>query len=543
MSTFNPNSRQLTSEEWQIIATDTIADNNCQYLIIAGIIGGLMTASATAFPPTGFVIAAWGFYAAIKRTQASNRNEIAINNYGCVAHVLSGDNLRDFRSQVGDAEVRKQIQWALENGYSISNDALDFLETQPNLPSGYPAGTPRANATLTGQKLTPPSDSQISSPKQLPISTPILERTSTQLITFDEQVPNLPSEFARSLKNSLIVGVPGAGKGIFVTNALEYIKQDNKLRSRHNGGEPPVGAASPKGLVCRKENLPGNFSPQGAAHQVTIFYIDPKNDPNETKYFSGRVDYLFRQDLMICDAADAYKWLQNCIQKFDEFDAGLGYKLLVFDELNLVTKTLKRIEGGLGWLEGKLTGYSSSGSSRGIVLWGISQNAHTKGLGFDGGTRSIFIPVFLISADNLSASEGILRATMIPSDKKLSTAQIKSLCDKSPVGRAIFYGGLNEWFPMPKLTNYSGFDRDSRQFIDEAITGQVSWLLTRRSAIAFLLCWLMPLHLRYGRIWKNSKISPLETLREQQLFCNVRGQVALCLHIYWTYQPLKRWLI
>ncbi|MEA5574072.1 hypothetical protein [Calothrix sp. UHCC 0171] len=425
MSTFNPNSRQLTSQEWQIIATDAISDNNCQYLIIAGIIGGLMTASATAFPPTGFVIAAWGFYAAIKRTQASNRNEIAINNYACVAHVLSGDNLRDFRSQVGDTEARIQIQWALENGYSISNDALDFLETQPNLPSGY--------ATLTGQKLTPPSDSQISSPKQLPISTPILERTSTQLITFDKQVPNLPFEFARSLKNSLIVGVPGAGKGIFVTNALKHIKQDNK-------------------------------------RQITIFYIDPKNDPNETKYFSGRVDYLFRQDLMICDAADAYKWLQNCIQKFDEFDAGLGYKLLVFDELNLVTKTLKRIEGGLGWLEGKLTGYSSSGSSRGIVLWGISQNAHTKGLGFDGGTRSIFIPVFLISADNLSASEGILRATMIPSDKKLSTAQIKSLCDKSPVGRAIFYGGLNEWFPMPKLPNYSGFDRDSRQFIDEPTT-------------------------------------------------------------------------
>jgi hypothetical protein len=302
MSTFNPNSRQLTSQEWQIIATDAIADNNCQYLIIAGIIGGLMTASATAFPPTGFVIAAWGFYAAIKRTQASNRNEIAINNYACVAHVLSGDNLRDFRSQVGDAEARKQIQWALENGYSISNDALDFLEKQPNL--------------------------QISSSQELPIPRLVSERPSTQLIKFDEQVPNLPFEFSRSLKNSLIVGVPGAGKGIFVTNALEHIKQDNK-------------------------------------HQVTIFYIDPKNDPNETKYFSGRVDYLFRQDLMTCDAADAYKWLQNCIQKFDEFDAGLGYKLLVFDELNLVTKTLKRIEGGLGWLEGKLTG-----EQRDLVRWG-----------------------------------------------------------------------------------------------------------------------------------------------------------------------------
>ncbi len=59
---------------------------------------------------------------------------------------------------------------------------------------------------------------------------------------------------------------------------------------------------------------------------------------------------------------------------------------------------------------------------------------------------------------------------MIPSDKKPSTAQIQSLCQKSPVGRAIFYGGLNEWFPMPKLPNYSGFDRDNRRFINEQPT-------------------------------------------------------------------------
>jgi len=320
--------------------------------------------------------------------------------------------LRDFRNQVGDTEAIRQIKWAMENGYTASNDALDFLETQsPLLPDKIQTLSPVQSAV------------------------PILnsENKETQLVTFEQETPDLPADLASSLKNSLIVGVPGSGKGILVTNALEHLKQDKQ-------------------------------------RQVTVFYIDPKNDPNETSYFSGRVDYLFRQDLMTCDAVEAYNWLQNCIQKFDEFNAELGYKLLVFDELNLVTKTLKRVEGALGWLEGKLTGYSSSGSSRGIVLWGISQNAHTKGLGFDGGTRSIFIPVFIVSTDNISASEGILRATMIPSDRKLSTTQIQSLCQKSPVGRAIFYGGLNEWFPMPKLTNYSGFDRDNRRFINEQPT-------------------------------------------------------------------------
>jgi hypothetical protein len=75
------------------------------------------------------------------------------------------------------------------------------------------------------------------------------------------------------------------------------------------------------------------------------------------------------------------------------------------------------------------------------------------------------------------------------------------------------------------------------------ILGQVNLRLIRRSGIVCHRCLLMPLLLRYGRIWKNSKISPLETLREQQLFCDVRGQVALCSRIYWTYKPLKRRLI
>lgn len=406
---FNPNSRKLTSQEWQIIACESIEDSNSQYLIIAGIIGGLIAASATAFPPTGFLIAVWSFHAAWKRTQKGNRNQIAINYYGCVAHVLCGDNLRDFRNQVGNTEAIEQIKWAVENGYPASNDALNLLDTQ---------------------SLLLPDKIKTSSTIKTPLAVSDSDNKETQLVTFEQEIPNLPASFALSLKNSLIVGVPGSGKGIFVTNALEYIKQDKQ-------------------------------------RQVKVFYIDPKNDPNETNYFSGRVDYLFRKDLMTCNPVEAYEWLQNSIKKFDEFDAQLGYKLLVFDELNLVTKTLKRVDGGLGWLEGKLTGYSSSGSSRGIVVWGISQNAHTKGLGFDGGTRSIFIPVFIISADNVSASEGILRATMIPSDRRISTTQIQSLCQKSSVGRAIFYGGLNEWFSMPKLPNYSGFDRDNRCLIGE----------------------------------------------------------------------------
>ncbi|MBD2441373.1 hypothetical protein [Nostoc sp. FACHB-110] len=44
----------------------------------------------------------------------------------------------------------------------------------------------------------------------------------------------------------------------------------------------------------------------------------------------------------------------------------------------------------------------------------------------------------------------------------------------SPVGRAVYYGGINEWFPMPWLKNFSGYDRDTNKFIDSAPSNQQS---------------------------------------------------------------------
>jgi hypothetical protein len=258
-------------------------------------------------------------------------------------------------------------------------------------------------------------------------ATPV-EDKPTELVSFKKEIPNLPKLLASTLKLSLICGIPGCGKGIFVSNALE------EVRAR-------------------------------TTRKVTIFYIDPKNDPKETAYFSGRVDYLFRKDLMTSDPQDAFEWVQECLGTYDDFDCEGGYKLLVFDELLLTLKTLQLVKGAVHWFKTKITGYASSGDSRGIIFWGISQNAHVSGLGFDGGDRTMFVPVFIVDARNISASVGLLASKMIPSDQRLTSKQIQELCEKSPVGRAIYFGGINRWYPMPKLENYSGFDRDTRTFL------------------------------------------------------------------------------
>ena len=254
----------------------------------------------------------------------------------------------------------------------------------------------------------------------------VTQKPVTAKFTPVDNTPDLPTELAKSLKLSLIVGTPGSGKGMFVTNALDAVK---------NGKRP-----------------------------VTIFYVDPKNDPKENGYFDGRVDRLYRLDAMSASPEEVFEWVCECLTDYENFDCGTGIKLIVFDELKLVMSILAGVKGGVRWLTTKLSGYSSSGESRGIVFWGISQSAHTKA-GFDGSDRAMFIPVFIIDARNIAASEGLLASRMIPSDKRISSDEIKRLCAKSPVGRAIFYGGTNKWYPMPELENFSGFDRDSREFI------------------------------------------------------------------------------
>ncbi|MBD2019926.1 hypothetical protein H6F43_06960 [Leptolyngbya sp. FACHB-36] len=129
MSSFNPQQRQLSPDEWRETAHETISETNSQYTVIGGIVLGLFAAAA-ASPITGGLVFAFFLHKAWKDTQETNRNDRAIQQYGCVAHTLRGDDLRDFALQAGPAETVRQIQWAQERGYRVNGDALDYLESQ-----------------------------------------------------------------------------------------------------------------------------------------------------------------------------------------------------------------------------------------------------------------------------------------------------------------------------------------------------------------------------------------------------------------------------
>jgi hypothetical protein len=420
MTAFNPKQNQLSPQEWQSVAAEAIENDNSQYIIIGGIIGGLIAASVSGFPPTGLLVVAWSMQVAWKKTQDINRNEVAINQYGCIAHTLKGDKLRQFRNQVGDEEVFKQVVWARENGYPTTHDALDVVEA--------------ARQFSPSVRRLPENREQGMTNDQSPITNHQSPITKTNIVTFDKEPVDLARKMAEDLKNSLIIGVPGVGKDYFVSNALDWVKKIHP--------------------------------------NCTVFFIDPKDDPKETGYFDGRVDYLFRLNICECSPAFVYNWVQKCLKTYDEFDAGTGIKLLVFNELAATNRTLTNIKGALNWLVSKMVGYSSSGDSRGIKIWGVSQNAHNSGIGFDGGSKSIFTPYVIVSESQLAACEQVLKAQIIPSDKHLKSDELKALCQQSPVKRAIFHGGLNEWIPMPELPNFSGYNRDKRSFVEPPKTNK-----------------------------------------------------------------------
>lgn len=293
MSAFNPLplSRRLTPQEWQAIATDSL-NTNSQFVVIGSILLGLVATSATAFPPTGIVIAGLGIYEAFRRNSNLRRNYTAINTYNCVAHVLRGDDLRDFSLQVGYEETARQIQWAIANEYAVSNDALDFFEsppkfvqTQQTLENTLPPPTIASSQRAPTIEYATPSQ---------PSQSRVFAHTPTQVVPVQTQISNYaPPKSAeadlfeqmvgRQIRNQLFVGIQGAGKGILVSNALAAVKKYHPRRK--------------------------------------VFVIDPKGKDEELGYWQGQADYLERAKILEMEPHSIVAWVKKCFESMPKSQA------------------------------------------------------------------------------------------------------------------------------------------------------------------------------------------------------------------------------
>ncbi|MBD2358744.1 hypothetical protein H6G41_29815 [Tolypothrix sp. FACHB-123] len=234
---------------------------------------------------------------------------------------------------------------------------------------------------------------------------------------------DLITAMSARIQNHLIIGQQGSGKGLIISNVLDGIKQ------RHT--------------------------------DTTIFYIDPKGDEKETGYFTGKVDVLKRAKVLEWNPSKTVEWFKATIK---EFQAIPGQKLLILDEATYLSSLMKN-EGEGNWFKTVIMGLVSVGDSAGWNIWIVALNPNTDDIGVSGGVRSQFIPLALITSENLAPYTALISTQWLPKDKKLPTEDIQQLCGQSAVKRCYYYGKFNEWLPLPKMPNFSGYDRDSRRLL------------------------------------------------------------------------------
>ena len=235
---------------------------------------------------------------------------------------------------------------------------------------------------------------------------------------------NPAQDLGENPQSALIVGTPGSGKGMMVSNAIRVLK-----------------ARSP---------------------ELKVFVIDPKADKKERGYWESIADVYCAFSLMNClDPDEGASWLLQCMDRFQSIE---GPKLCIFDELmtastelGLANKELK----ALAKLKKFVVGIIGQGDSQNTWLWCMTQSPQVQDLGMGGGVRANLRVVALVSPKNITAVEAIVSTKLIPSPAG-GMDELRAIMKASPVDRAVFDGKIARWLPMPKLENHSGYDRDNR---------------------------------------------------------------------------------
>ena len=316
------------------------------------------------------------------------------------------------------------------DGNAIAGSMGIQSPTFADLPATASAETTAQSGIQTSSDpLAPRTESQALAVTELQAIAPgVAAAPSMQHIV--SPVWNPAQDLGENPQSALIVGTPGSGKGMMVSNAVRVLKERNP--------------------------------------DLTVFVVDPKADPKEKGYWTSIADTYRAFSLMNCsDPDDGAEWLLRCMDEFRKLPAP---KLCIFDELmsastelSLANKELKALQR----LKKFVVGLIGQGDSTGVFLWAMTQSPQVNDLGMGGGVRANLRVIGLVSPKNLTAIEALTSTKLIPAPAG-GMDELRSIMAASPVGRAVFDGKIARWLPMPKLMNHSGFDRDNRSLNDES---------------------------------------------------------------------------
>ncbi|MHC5771461.1 MAG: hypothetical protein ACYTXI_39065 [Nostoc sp.] len=228
------------------------------------------------------------------------------------------------------------------------------------------------------------------------------------------------------IQNCFIVGLPGSGKDFLVSHATHEIKKV-------------------KPTIC-------------------LFLIDCKNDQKEYGYYK-HFDYVERILDWSCDAYEFVTWFKKVWLKYEDVANQCereGCKILVI--INEGTRSGQCFSQERDpFIKGKLTAITSSGDSRGRNIWIMVQAPQLEDLGFGDTVRSQLFKVAILHESNVGAISNWWKTNCF--GKQLKPEQLFSLIGDSPRARTVYSGKTMQWYPMPELENFSGYDRDKGEFL------------------------------------------------------------------------------
>lgn len=417
MSRFDPNKITKNPEDWSVIAHSNVAKDNTQWWVIAGIVGGAVVSSAVTLP-AGLVVASWAFYNATKIAKNNKRNQEAVISYGCVAHILDGRDFYSYLKQVGPEAVQRELDFAIEQELVMSNSAYDYLENLTT-PSQLDQGN---NKVLTGIPTSTQNNTYLPEPNYS--STPIV--SNTQVVDNKPQI-DLIKEITSPIRNCIVFGIGGSGKGMLVANGIRQIKRDNPNRK--------------------------------------IFYIDPKNEPGESGYTDGYCDVIRRKTCFGESPEAICQWMDEVLDEYTKWANQQDESLLIIDEGTILgDAAAKEKNKRIGTI---ILHISSLGGASKINVWLMAQAPFVKSLGLDLTASSQVAAITIISEHNIGVMTQWKQSKIIQS---IDEKQLKSLINASPVGRAVYFGATDQWYPMPRLENYSKIDRDNNQPVGDSLS-------------------------------------------------------------------------
>ena len=229
-----------------------------------------------------------------------------------------------------------------------------------------------------------------------------------------------------------MVALSGAGKGVWLSNYIRW----------------------------RKDYEPN----------LLVYWIDPKNDPKESGYFDESWIRAYRFRAIDLSVEDLISELQAAFRGYLGFIANLlaGHPvLLIVDECLMVQFNLDehgRNKSERGTLKTQIVSAASVGDSDNKHIVCVSQSPNAGDSGVSGGVLRGLRKVVLFRGDELDVVHQAKLCGAI--DDLPSDADLRRLCRRSARNRGIYLNG--QYYSLPELPNYSGYDRDRRSWTDSS---------------------------------------------------------------------------